>query len=424
MSSLRIWLTCCVALLGCLPGLQAQSNPLAPTLPTSSQLSRYQLVRQWWGTAMINAQRDKVTFLSLDDTQLYVQTSSGGVTCFDAETGRRIWSNRVGTTDAPQYRAIVSGDLLLVISGGSIFAVNRLTGDDVWQLSLPAAPGASPVTDEEAIYVSMIDGSLMRFDLKTITDSNEKGLLPRWSYKAISWKYSTSKPMAVPAVINAPFVSFASETGTLYTVDRRQRTLKYTFDASEPVSADLLAANGRLYLPSADSRIYCLDHVSGQILWQYVVGAKVRLAPRMLENDLFVSPDRSGLFCLTGDQGDLRWQNSQAEVFVAGSPKTVFASDKMNNLVAIDRADGHTKYILPFDRFSVRLANELTDRIYMSTASGIVICLRERDRTQAKFYKYPDQQPVLPEFAPEAPAGESETPTETPAVTEPETNAN
>ncbi|MES2788357.1 MAG: hypothetical protein V4719_01965, partial [Planctomycetota bacterium] len=48
----------------------AQSNPLAPLLPKNSTLSRLKLTRMWWGSATMNAGRDKLVFLSLDDTLL------------------------------------------------------------------------------------------------------------------------------------------------------------------------------------------------------------------------------------------------------------------------------------------------------------------------------------------------------------------
>ena len=226
MSNVRTWFAGCSLWLLLTATTLAQSHPLTPILPTPSQLSRYQLVRQWWGTALINPDRDKVTFLTLDDTQLYVQTTSGGITCFDAETGRRIWATRVGTPDAPQYPIVISEDLVVVVTGSSIITLGRSTGDQIWELELPGAPGASPTVDEEALYVPMLNGNLMAFDLKSLTDSSNKGLLPQWSYRSIRWKYATSKPLAVSPVVGAPFITFASLSGTMYTVDRRDRGIR------------------------------------------------------------------------------------------------------------------------------------------------------------------------------------------------------
>jgi hypothetical protein len=54
------------------------------------------------------------------------------------------------------------------------------------------------------------------------------------------------------------------------------------------------------------------------------------------------------------------------------------------------------------------LANDRSDRIYLATESGLVICLREQGREFPRFHKYPEREPILPEFAPEGAAGEGD----------------
>ena len=53
--------------------------------------------------------------------------------------------------------------------------------------------------------------------------------------------------------------------------------------------------------------------------------------------------------------------------------------------------------------FSVRVANDRTDRIFMSTESGLVIALRKRGETIPIYHKFPDRLPILPEVTPEEP---------------------
>jgi hypothetical protein len=56
---------------------------------------------------------------------------------------------------------------------------------------------------------------------------------------------------------------------------------------------------------------------------------------------------------------------------------------------------------LPLRDFTVRYGNELTDRIYLATSRGLVICLRENGQEFPIYHRYPERQPILPEFAPE-----------------------
>src|SRR5437764_15355661 len=95
----------------------AQGSSLGSPLPSRAALSRYKLKRAWWGNATLNPSRDKVLFLTVDDENLYVQASSGIVTAFDNETGRRLWASQLGRQDDYAFPAAVNSDVLLVVSG-------------------------------------------------------------------------------------------------------------------------------------------------------------------------------------------------------------------------------------------------------------------------------------------------------------------
>jgi hypothetical protein len=68
--------------------------------------------------------------------------------------------------------------------------------------------------------------------------------------------------------------------------------------------------------------------------------------------------------------------------------------------------------MFPLDKFNRHLANDRSDRIYVATESGLVMCLHERGREFARFHMHPDRQPILPEFAPDDGANEQAAPSE------------
>ena len=78
------------------------------------------------------------------------------------------------------------------------------------------------------------------------------------------------------------------------------------------------------------------------------------------------------------------------------------------NLVRVSRQTGEIQGALALNRFTVRVANDLTDRLYMATPTGMIIALREPGRELPLYFKYPERLPIMPEFAPEeAPEGEA-----------------
>src|SRR6185369_7661624 len=76
-----------------------------------------------------------------------------------------------------------------------------------------------------------------------------------------------------------------------------------------------------------------------------------------------------------------------------------------NNLVILSRDYGQPLGMFPLDRYTIHLANDRTNRIYIATGAGLVMCLREQGSEFASFHVHPDRRPIMPEFAPEGAAG-------------------
>ena len=85
-------------------------------------------------------------------------------------------------------------------------------------------------------------------------------------------------------------------------------------------------------------------------------------------------------------------------------------TDDLGNLMVLSRADGAPLGVLPLRDYSIRVANDRTDRIYLCTESGLVVALRERDQEFPEYHMFPERRPILPDFAPEGeqPAAEVE----------------
>ena len=65
--------------------------------------------------------------------------------------------------------------------------------------------------------------------------------------------------------------------------------------------------------------------------------------------------------------------------------------------------------MFPIDRYTNHLANDRSDRIYIATPAGLVMCLHEQGREFASFHVHPDRQPIMPELAPEGATGAGDT---------------
>lgn len=169
-------------------------------------------------------------------------------------------------------------------------------------------------------------------------------------------------------------------------------------------------------MASEDNTLFALNLFNGRVEWEFTSGLPIRKTPWAVVNDLYVLPDRGGMYCLNPATSERRWWKPEISNFIAMTGSTVAASDDEGNLVMVTRDKGETIGSLSLRRFTVRTGNDRTDRIYMATESGLVICLRQIGHTYPVYHRYPDRLPLLPEIEPEE--GSETVPAEEPQAEE------
>lgn len=382
---------------------QSSSASVTPELPTSRMLSRYGLERAWWSQATVNPKRDKVKYMVLDEENVYLQGTGGTVTAFDADSGKRLWSVQLGNRDEPIFPGVSNEKHFLTVNGMALYCIERFSGNVLWELTLPAMPSVGPAVDNQHIYVGTLDGSIYSFELRKINELHNKRLLPQWSYQAMRWRYRTSKEITTTAYSTGRLVNFASRDGSLYAVGALERDLTWQFETSAPITAPLAATNDSLILASEDYFVYCLNRDNGLVRWEFASGFPIRKAPIVIEEDLYIMPDRGGLFNLRLRSGEEKWERPGISDLLGATKSRLFCSDVTGNIVLLQRSTGRPLGSLPLRSFSVRLQNDRTDRLFLATPSGLVMCLREQGSEFAHFHKYPERAPIVPDVEPDEP---------------------
>lgn len=388
---------------------QLRQNPL----PTDQELARYGLVRAWWNRAVIDPARDKVRSISNDEQVVFVQSTAGVVTAFDAESGRAMWSRLVGSPTQVAYPVVSNDDMAFVASGMRLHGIHKASGEELWEIALPHHPSASPEVDEDQIYIGTVDGSVYAFDLKKITKLYQDRLLPQYSHQTEVWRYQAPSEIVAPPVSNGEVVVFASYSGLLFSVAARDRGTNFQFetDGRTPIRVPVARSYNTIYVASDDARVFALDIRSGHRRWSFTAGSPIRVPPRVVGSQVFVTPSRRGMFCLRNNTGFEVWHQPKATDFLAASPDLVYGTNDLGDVLILNRKDGSIMGELPFRNLGVHVHNERTDRLYLATQSGFVACIREKSREQPLWHMFPERQPIQPRLAPDEP----ETPATEPA---------
>jgi outer membrane protein assembly factor BamB len=387
--------------------LSAQAQPggaPAPALLAEEEFNRVGMTRAWWGHAVMNPKRDRLQYISGDERTLVAISSVGVVTAFDAETGRQLWYRQVGASDAASLRPSFDQRNVYCVSGRTLYALDRATGDETWALGLPSEPNSTPMVSGRQIYVGFLDGSQYAFDLERINEFHSAGKLPAYSAGTVVWRFRTSRPITAPAIARGKTVIFASGNGLVYCVSADKRDLVYQFETDAALTAPPIRYRDLLLLASEDYNVYSLQITNGRQRWQFTTGLVIRKAPVLIEDEVYLLPERGNLYKLdpaTGAPFPEFPPKPNISEFLAASADRVFAIDQGGNLIIMSRQRGETLGRTPLKGLTLSLINDYSDRVYLASRTGLVICAREIGRDYPRLHKHPERQPLTPEFAPE-----------------------
>ncbi len=376
------------------------------TLPGSRELARFGLERAWWSQATLDVGRDRVRHMVLDEQSLYIQSSGGIITAFDSETGQKRWAVQLGSQNTPSQACVSNEDKVLVITGTTLYALDKIDGELIWKLALPNSASTSPCVDNRRLYYGTLDGSVYAYDLKKIEELHNDNLLPQWTNTALLWRYKAAGEITTQPISNELTLNFASRDKSLYSLNAADRKLQWQFETDSEVSAPLGHSPGFVYLASEDFNVFCIKQDTGSVRWQFVAGLPIKKEVRVIGNNCYVFPHRGGVFCISKNSGERRWKMPYMEDFVGATKNLVFLTDNLGQVSILASSDGAPIGSLKLKDFSIRYGNELTDRLYMATESGLIICLREQNKEFPTYHMFPERQPILPEFASDDPAAD------------------
>jgi len=187
---------------------------------------------------------------------------------------------------------------------------SRLTGDEAWRIELPAAAETELVADEQRLYLSLADGSLVAY---SVEDGSEV------------WHRNYERfLLAAPAL-----------------------------------------ADGTLYVPLQDGNLQALDSATGKPLWEASAGDLLTTSPLVADGIVYLlgRGEWFGIDAKTGEQLwrqdiDVGWakvQRSFQSPVLNGDHVVVGASDRV---LVLDRWTGERTYWYSTVAFPTRIAME------------------------------------------------------------------
>lgn len=297
-----------------LAGGVCENSGSAADVPTTEQLEPLGLELRWQSQAVLDVTRDVIAHVSNDENNVYLQSSAGVLTAFDAENGRRLWARQTGRTDEPAMAAISNQDIVVVASGPTLVGFNKFNGTQVINFRLPDVPSARPVIDESVIYVPMIGGKIYAYSISVLEHRFRYGALPEDVALSHLWKFICNEEIRYQPVLGREAIAFATDAGNLHSVNTtglaRGRS-RFQLSMTRPATAALGIADNKtsssVLMLSGDNRVFSVDLLRGVVEWSYPVGRLMSKPPAVIGGDVFVVSTDGLLTRFSRDETSIDW---------------------------------------------------------------------------------------------------------------------
>lgn len=167
---------------------------------------------------------------------------------FDATSGVVLWEH-VAELDWNRLAA----DAAAVHCGaedGYFYALDRLTGDELWRSALAGAFWTAPALTEQAVITGNIDGRIRALDRATGSQS--------WEFTADDW--ATADPIVAGGVVYAGVGNHEGRAGErpLYALDLATGDLLWSFKTDGLIHAGVAVDSERIYVVTTNGTLYAL----------------------------------------------------------------------------------------------------------------------------------------------------------------------
>jgi outer membrane protein assembly factor BamB len=244
---------------------------------------------------------------------LYVIDTSATVHAFNAGTGARLWSQRLGDDDRDTARSRFGGGVsaengtVYAVSGrGDVAALDGTNGTIRWSVRPSGPLRGAPTIAFGNLYLMGQDNQL--FAIRA-TDGNvewqEAGSV------APGTVFGVAAPAAGQGTIVAGYSSgelnaYRYENGRSLWGDALARTsIAATVSTLSDIDADPVIDRGRVYAIGQGGRMAAYELVSGQRVWEMNLAGIA--TPWVAGEWVFVVSDDARLFAITRATGKVRW---------------------------------------------------------------------------------------------------------------------
>jgi len=265
------------------------------------------LVKRWDRDVGVGSDQQFVNLRpALDDGRLYVADRKGRVMALDAQSGKEIWSVKIGQAVSAGPGA-GEGLVILGTSDASVIALDAGDGALRWQVRVRSEVLAVPRIDFDKVIVQASDGSIAALDL----DDGSQLWLNDHNVPVLTLR-GTGTPAVQRGVVVAGFATgklaaFSAEKGfqaweESIAIPQGRTELERIVD----IDGDPVIDNDAVFVTTYQGRVARLDLQTGTAVWEREMSSSTGLSVDY--SQVYVTDQNSQVWALSRNSGATSWK--------------------------------------------------------------------------------------------------------------------
>lgn len=210
--------------------------------------------------------------------------------------------------------------IYIPLGGGQLVALKAKDGQLFWRAEIGGELSASPVADENAIYVAS----------ETLVQT--EGQKPSGALRALGreggvtqWMTPLVRPLRGALALSHGKIFAGGLDGRAYAFDKRTGGVLWSIPYSLEFSGQPVVQDGKVYLGSEDGTLLALDEASGSLLWRYRTQGAIHGPVAVTKTNVFFGSGDGYVYSVSTDKGKLQWRKRTG----AGVEAVVLAGDSV-----------------------------------------------------------------------------------------------
>ncbi len=276
--------------------------------------------------------------------------------------------------------------------GSKAYALDRATGEKLWEFNSRSIFDSSPAVFEGTVYVGAQDGNLYALDAN-------KG--------SVRWKFHTGGPIESSPNIRDGVLYIGSDDANVYAIRLADRALMWQYGTAGAVKSTPALWRGMCYVASTDGYLYAIDN-TGNLRWRTSLGSTPCFSSPSIEGGKVIVGAGYNLVAVDARSGQRRWTFITGGL-VTGSPavfeRFVYIGSEDTSVYAISAATGRAVWRVGLGVPVQSSPTVVGDTVLVRGADGLLVALERLSGKTVWCYRtgrsLKVRKPEPSEYAPE-----------------------